>query len=57
MSGGIKIDGIDKIIIKRLVEDARTPVFKMETFSLLEGIKVVLLISTFQQPRELNLWP
>lgn len=26
MSGGIKIDGIDKIIIKRLVEDARTPV-------------------------------
>ena len=26
MSGGIKIDGIDEIIIKRLVEDARTPV-------------------------------
>ena len=26
MSGRIKIDGIDKIIIKRLVEDARTPV-------------------------------
>ena len=26
MSRGIKIDGIDKIIIKRLVEDARTPV-------------------------------
>ena len=26
MSGGIKIDCIDKIIIKRLVEDARTPV-------------------------------
>lgn len=26
MSGGVKIDGIDKIIIKRLVEDARTPV-------------------------------
>ena len=26
MSVGVKIDGIDKIIIKRLVEDARTPV-------------------------------
>ncbi len=26
MSEGIKIDGIDKIIIKRLIEDARTPV-------------------------------
>lgn len=26
MVNGIKIDGIDKIIIKRLVEDARTPI-------------------------------
>ena len=26
MSSGIKIDGIDKIIIKRLVDDARTPI-------------------------------
>ena len=26
MSKGLKIDGIDKIIIKRLVEDARTPI-------------------------------
>lgn len=26
MANGIKIDGIDKIIIKRLVEDARTPI-------------------------------
>ena len=26
MSKGIKIDGIDKIIIKRLVENARTPI-------------------------------
>ena len=26
MINGIKIDGIDKIIIKRLVEDARTPI-------------------------------
>lgn len=26
MSSGIKIDGIDKVIIKRLVDDARTPI-------------------------------
>ena len=29
MSGKIKIDGIDKIIIKRLVEDARTPILSI----------------------------
>jgi len=29
MSNGIKIDGIDKIIIKRLVENARTPILEI----------------------------
>ena len=29
MAGKIKIDGIDKIIIKRLVEDARTPILSI----------------------------
>lgn len=29
MAKGIKIDGIDKIIIKRLVENARTPVLEI----------------------------
>ncbi len=29
MLGKIKIDGIDKIIIKRLVEDARTPILSI----------------------------
>ena len=29
MAAGVKIDGIDKIIIKRLVEDARTPVLSI----------------------------
>ena len=29
MASKIKIDGIDKIIIKRLVEDARTPILSI----------------------------
>ena len=40
MPSGIKIDGIDKIIIKRLVENARTPILSIAREAGISGAAI-----------------